>query len=96
MALGCSGAGTTPVRRDFFIGRNFSSFSDINSQALKWLGRVNSEVHGTTHEILLERLKLEGLKPLNRVTEYLIIREEKRTISRGYSFESVTPINITH
>jgi hypothetical protein len=39
-------------------------------------------VHGTTHEIPLERLKLEGLKPLNGVTEYLIIREEKRTISR--------------
>ena len=70
------------VRRDFFIGRDFSSFSDINSQALKWLERVNSEVHGTTHEIPLDRLNLEGLKPLNGVTEYLIIREEKRTISK--------------
>ena len=70
------------VKRDFFLGRNFSSFSDINSQALTWLKRVNSEVHGTTHEIPLDRLKLEGLKPLNGVTEYLIIREEKRTISK--------------
>ncbi len=70
------------VRRDFFLGRNFSSFSDINCQALAWLKRVNSEVHGTTHEIPLERLKSEGLKPLNGVTEYLIIREEKRKISR--------------
>ena len=70
------------VRRDFFLGRNFSSFSDINSQALTWLKRVNSEVHGTTHEIPLERLKVEGLKTLTGVTEYIIIREEKRTISK--------------
>jgi hypothetical protein len=60
------------VRRDFFLGTNFSSFSDINSQALTWLKRVNSEVHGTTHEIPLERFK----------AEYLIIREETRKISR--------------
>jgi transposase len=72
------------VRRDFFIGGNFSSFSDINSQRLTWLKRVNSEVHGTTHEIPLERLKVEGLKPLTGVTEYIIIREEKRKISRDW------------
>ena len=70
------------VRRDFFLGRDFSSFSDINTQALKWLERVNSEVHGTTHEIPLDSLKLERLKPLNGVTEYLNIREEKRAISK--------------
>src|SRR3989337_3141585 len=70
------------VRRDFFLGTNFSSFSDINSQALTWLKRVNSEVHGTTHEIPLERFKAEELKPINGVPEYLVIREEARKISR--------------
>ncbi|MCL7414191.1 MAG: IS21 family transposase [ANME-2 cluster archaeon] len=70
------------VRRDFFLGTNFNSFSDINSQALKWLKRVNSEVHGTTHEIPLERFKAEELKPINDVPEYLVIREEARKISR--------------
>ncbi len=70
------------VRRDFFLGRNFSSFSDINSQALTWLKRVNSEVHGTTHEIPLERLKVEELKPINGVPEFLVIREEARKISK--------------
>ncbi len=70
------------VRRDFFLGGNFSSIADINSQALTWLNRVNSEVHGTTHEIPLERLKAEGLKPINGVPEYLVIREEIRTISK--------------
>jgi transposase len=70
------------VKRDFFLGTKFSSFSDINTQALTWLKRVNSEVHGTTHEIPLERFKAEGLKPINGVPEYLVIREEARKISR--------------
>lgn len=70
------------VRRDFFLGGSFSSLADINSQALIWLSRVNSSVHGTTHEIPLERLKSEKLKPIDRVPEYLVIREESRKISR--------------
>jgi len=39
-------------------------------------------VHGTTHEIPLERLKSQGLKPIDGVPEYLVIREEARKISR--------------
>ncbi len=70
------------VRRDFFLGRSFASIQDMNSQALLWLNRVNSSVHGTTHEIPLERLKSEGLKPIGGVPEYLVIREETRKISR--------------
>ncbi|MCG2735495.1 MAG: IS21 family transposase [Candidatus Methanoperedenaceae archaeon] len=70
------------VRRDFFLGGSFSSVVDINVQAITWLKRVNSSVHGTTHEIPLERLKAEELKPIDGVPEFLIIREETRTISR--------------
>jgi len=70
------------VRRDFFLGGIFSSLADMNSQSLKWLARVNSVVHGTTHEIPLERFKAEGLKPIDGVPEYLVIREEARKISR--------------
>ena len=70
------------VKRDFFLGGSFSSVSDINSQAIMWLKRVNSSVHGTTHEIPLERLKIEELKPLDAVPEYLVIREETRSITR--------------
>ena len=70
------------VRRDFFLGGSFSSVSDINAQAMTWLKRVNSSVHGTTHEIPLERLKIEELKPIDGIPEYLVIREETRTISR--------------
>jgi transposase len=70
------------VRRDFFLGGRFSSLADMNSQTLTWLSRVNSDVHGTTHEIPLERLKSEGLKPIDGVPEYIVIREEARKISR--------------
>jgi hypothetical protein len=70
------------VKRDFFLGGSFASLHDMNSQALIWLNRVNSNVHGTTHEIPLERLKSEGLKPIDGVPEYLVIREETRKISR--------------
>ena len=70
------------VRRDFFLGRSFASIQDMNSQALLWLNRVNSSIHGTTHETPLERLKSEELKPIDFVPEYLVIREEARKISR--------------
>ncbi len=70
------------VRRDFFLGRSFASIQDMNSQALLWLNRVNSSIHGTTHEIPLERLKSEEMKPIGEVPEYLVIREETRKISR--------------
>jgi transposase len=71
------------VRRDFFLGGSFQSLADMNSQTLTWLKRVNSDVHGTTHEIPLERFKSEGLKPIDGVPEYIVIREEARKGIKG-------------
>ena len=70
------------VRRDFFLGRDFNSLVDLNNQAIGWLKRVNSSVHSTTHEIPIERHKLEKLKSVDAIPEYLIIRKETRKISR--------------
>lgn len=70
------------VRRDFFLGRDFSSLADLNNQAMIWLKRVNSSVHGTTHEIPTERHKLEKLKPIDAIPECFTIRKETRKISR--------------
>lgn len=70
------------VRRDFFLGRDFSSLANLNNQATEWLKRVNSNVHGTTHEIPIERHKLEELRPIDTIPEYITIREETRKISR--------------
>jgi transposase len=70
------------VKRDFLLGSEFSSFSDLNFQAQKWLARINSTVHGTTNEIPLERLKEEGLKDYDSVLPYHNVQEENRKISR--------------
>lgn len=70
------------IKRDFFRGGSFSSFSDLNNQVQIWLKRVNTSIHGTTHEIPVERLKLEGLSPVKGVPTYIVNRECIRKISR--------------
>lgn len=72
------------VKRDFFLGREFSSLESLNNQSLEWLKRVNSSIHGTTHEIPLERFKKEKekLNLLNQVPRYKVVKTETRKISR--------------
>ena len=55
------------VRNNFFNGRTFENLNNINIQCTEWLNKVNSQIHGTTHEIPLERLKKETLNPLSSV-----------------------------
>ena len=55
------------LRYSFFNGRTFSALNDINSQCMEWLNKVNSQVHGTTHEIPVERLPKEKLNQLSAV-----------------------------
>jgi len=69
------------VKRDFFMGGNFASFSDINQQLQQWLMRVNTSIQGTTHEIPAEKLKQENLNKQNDITPYQITKEESRKIS---------------
>jgi transposase len=70
------------VKRDFLMGSEFHSFSDLNHQAQIWLARINSTIHGTTNEIPMERLSKEGLKNYYAVPPYHSIRNESRKISR--------------
>ena len=69
------------IKRDFFLGVEFNSLENLNSQVFRWLKRVNSSVHGTTHEIPLERLKEENLILLDQVSPYKVVRIEIRKIS---------------
>ena len=64
------------------MGGRFTSFSDLNSQLQKWLSRVNSIPNGTTHEVPIERFKLESLQMLGNAPSYHNRREESRKISR--------------
>ena len=70
------------MRYNFFNGRTFSNLNDINLQCNEWLHKVNSQLHGTTHEIPVERLKKESLNPLSTVPGYMTRKEEMRKVSR--------------
>jgi hypothetical protein len=70
------------VKKDFFMGGRFTSFTDLNSQLQKWLSRVNSIPNGTTHEIPIERFKQEGLQKIGNAPSYHNRRDESRKISR--------------
>ena len=70
------------LRYNFWKGRSFDSLPDINAQCQVWLHKVNSQVHGTTHEIPLQRLKDEKLNPLTNVPPYMTRSENTRKISR--------------
>ena len=55
------------LRENFFYGRTFVSDSDLNAQALDWLGTVaNVRTHGTLRERPVDRFERERdlLKPL--------------------------------
>ena len=70
------------VKRDFFLGGRFTSLENLNAQVHEWLERVNSTVHGTTHQIPLERFKEENLSPLGQVPPYKVVHKETRKVSR--------------
>jgi len=70
------------IKRDFVLGVKSNSLENLNGQALEWLKRVNSTVHGTTHEIPLERFKEENLILLDQVPPYKIVKLETRKVSR--------------
>lgn len=72
------------IKGNFWAGLSFWSLSDLNHKAAVWRDTVaNVRVHGTTHEVPLERYALEKplLIPLNP-RPYAIERVEPRTISR--------------
>ena len=70
------------LRYNFWAGRSFESLPDINAQCNEWLQKVNSRIHGTTHEIPHERLKKEQLNPMDSVRDYSVRIEDVRKISR--------------
>ena len=70
------------LKYNFFAGRTFTDLNDINIQCREWLNKVNSQIHGTTHEIPMERLKLEHLSSLSIIPAYFTSKKETRKVSR--------------
>jgi len=70
------------VKRDFFLGKKVTSIEELNTQVHKWLERVNSTAHGTTHQIPLERFKEENLNILDQIPPYKVVHKETRKVSK--------------
>lgn len=68
------------VRDNLMVGIRYKSLNDLNGQALAWCNKVNGKVHGTTGEIPFERLKKEGLNPLDR--EYIMDKINLRRVQK--------------
>jgi len=74
------------VKDNFYLGREFDSFPDVNYQAYRWMEKVNRQPHGTTKVPPIERLSEEKLEPFDHKTPYQIVRTEYRKISRDCYF----------
>ena len=72
-------------------GRAFIDLDDLNAQARHWMTIANSKVHGTTGQIPLLQLSLEGLKELPQDGRHLEYTWEYRKVSNdGFvSFDGV-------
>ncbi len=72
------------------------NLEDLNSRALLWCDKVNSQVHGTTGEKPCDRLPNEDLKPLPEVTYF---QDDKVQVHRDgsiYYHGYVYSVNSTH
>jgi transposase len=83
------------VRGNFWLGLHFLDLLDLNQQGVMWLDTVaNVRLHGTTHEIPVQRLAHEGLPALRLPpydTSLLTYRQSSRDclVSYGGNYYSV-------
>ncbi|PKK40393.1 Mobile element protein [Clostridiaceae bacterium JG1575] len=79
------------VKDNFMPGKEFLDVIDLNQQAMRWLGQVNAQVHGTTGEIPLHLLEQEKLSPLPIDGRHEAYTWESRKVSRDafLSFDGV-------
>ena len=72
--------GVKYVKQNFWPRvREFQNLHDLNLQARRWMDSVaNVRVHGTTHEIPLERWRQEGLKRFNFVPFETVERHRRK------------------
>jgi hypothetical protein len=79
------------VKKNFWPGVSFTDIEDLNRQATAWCERVNSRVHGTTHERPSERIVAEPLAPLPAAFAWERFATEERKVGwDGYfSYDGV-------
>ncbi len=79
------------VKKNFWPGVSFTDIDDLNRQATAWCERINSRVHGTTHQRPIERLQQEPLVPLPQAFAWERFATEERKVGwDGYfSYDGV-------
>jgi len=79
------------VKKNFWPGVSFSEIDDLNRQAQIWCERINTRVHGTTHERPSERREQEPLGPLPQAFAWERFAAEERKVGwDGYfSYDGV-------
>ncbi len=74
------------IKKNFYLGREYDSFPDLNGKAYEWMLRVNAKPHGTTKIPPIERLLEEKLDPFDQYSQFQIVRTETRKITRDCYF----------
>src|SRR5215470_7711118 len=79
------------VNKNFWPGVSFTEIDDLNRQAASWCERINTRVHGTTHERPSERREQELLAPLPQAFAWERFATEERKVGwDGYlSYDGV-------
>ncbi|MCE5297319.1 MAG: DDE-type integrase/transposase/recombinase [Euryarchaeota archaeon] len=70
------------VEKDFFLGVEFDNVSHLKSKVADWCQEANGKVHGTTHEVPLQRWHNEGLMPFIDARPYPLTIVTHRRSSR--------------
>lgn len=74
------------IRQDFFAGRTFRNFEDLNRQFEEWLDEVaNRRLHGTTRRLVHEAFaeERETLLPLPALPFSAVLKLERRITKDG-------------
>ena len=86
------------VKDGFFLGTEFTDLDDLNMKARAWTDKVNSQVHSTTKEPPIERLKRElplliqiSGRPEYRISEVLYRKSRCSCLVSVYSGEYSVP-----
>ena len=70
------------IKSNFLYGRAFSSIEDLNTQAKRWMEKVNNHEHGTTFEIPFIRFQDENLTQIQSIPPDIVKRREERQVSK--------------
>ena len=75
-------SGVKYVQRNALVGKRFTSWEQLNAWLLEWTTTIaDCRVHGTTHEVPLERFAREALTPLGLRPPYQWARVRRRIVA---------------